>query len=77
MSTRETFSNTISLAIIDVYDQGAAMWISIVGTFTMLLVEASSETELFKHLSDYVLAVRNLENTKSMIAIFLFKMFKI
>ena len=77
MSTRETFSNTISLAMIDVYDQGAAMWISIVGTFTMLLVEASSETELFKHLSDYVLAVRNLENTKSMIAIFLFKMFKI
>ena len=63
--------------MIDVYDQGAAMWISIVGTFTMLLVEASSETELFKHLSDYVLAVRNLENTKSMIAIFLFKMCKI
>ena len=35
------------------------------GTFTILLVEPSSETWLFKHLSDYVFGVRNFKNTKS------------
>ena len=34
-------------------------------TFTMLLFEVSSETGLFRHLSDYVFRVRNFENTKS------------
>ena len=36
------------------------------GTFVLLLVEASSETGLFRHLSDYVFGVRNFENTKPM-----------
>ena len=43
------------------------------GTFTMLLVEGSSETGLFRHLSDYVFGVRNFEITKSMRASFLSK----
>ena len=36
------------------------------GTFTMLLVEGSSQTGLSRHLYDYVFGVRNLGNTKSM-----------
>ena len=40
------------------------------GTFTMLLVEGSSETGLFRHWSDYVFGVRNFENTKSTRVIF-------
>ena len=36
------------------------------GTFTMLLVEGSSETGLFRRLSDYVFGIRNFESTKSM-----------
>ena len=47
------------------------------GTFTMLLVEWSSETGLFRHLSNHVFRVRNFGNTKSMRVIFLFKIFKI
>ena len=47
------------------------------GTFTILLVEASSEMGLFRHLSDYVFGVRNFENTKSMRVILFFKMLKI
>ena len=47
------------------------------GRFTMLLVEVTSETTLFRHLSDYVCAVRNFERTKCMRVIFSFKMFKI
>ena len=43
------------------------------GTFTMLLVEGSSETALFRHLSDSVFGVRNFENTKSMRVIFFSK----
>ena len=42
-------------------------------TFTILLVEASSETGLYKHLSDYNFGVRNFENTKAMMVIFGFK----
>ena len=34
------------------------------GPFTMLLVEASSETELFRHLSDYLSEIPNFENKK-------------
>ena len=44
--------------------------------FTILLLEASSETVLFRHLSDYIFRVRNFENTKSMRVIFLLKIFK-
>ena len=47
------------------------------GTFTMLFLEGSSEMGLFRHLSDYVLGVRNFENTKCMRVIFFFKIFKI
>ena len=42
------------------------------GTFTILYVEASSETGLFRHLSDYVFGFRNFERTKSMAVIFFF-----
>ena len=35
------------------------------GTFTILLVDASSKTGLFRHLSDYVFRVPNFKNTKS------------
>ena len=42
------------------------------GTFTMLLLEGSSETGLFRHLSDYVFGVRNFENTKCTRVIFFF-----
>ena len=61
MSIRETFSNSISLPVTNEYDKGAVMKIStVLSTFTTLLVEASSEMGLFRHLSDYVFGVRNL-----------------
>ena len=36
----------------------------------MLLVDGSSETGLFRHLSNHVFGVRNFGNTKSMTVIF-------
>ena len=42
-------------------------------TCTILLVEASSETALYKHLSDYDFGVRNFENTKAMRSSFVSK----
>ena len=39
----------------------------------MLLVEGSSETGVFRHLSDHVFGVRNSGNTKSMRVIFFFQ----
>ena len=47
------------------------------GTFTILLVEESPETGLFRHLSEYVFTVRTSKNTRSMTVIFWFNMFKI
>ena len=47
------------------------------GTFTMLLLEGSSETGSFRHLSNHVLRVRNFGNTKALRVIFFSKMFKI
>ena len=47
------------------------------GTFTMLLVKGSSETELFMHLSNHVFGVLNFGNTKAMRVIFCFKTFKV
>ena len=41
--------------------------------FTIPLVEGASKTELFKHLSNHVLRVRNFGSTKSMRAIFVSK----
>ena len=46
------------------------------GTFTILLLEASSKTGLFRHLSGYIFRVRVFEDTKSMRNIFLFRMFR-
>ena len=36
------------------------------GTFTISLDEASSETGLFRYLCDYIFGLRNFKNTKSM-----------
>ena len=36
------------------------------GTFTMLLVEGSSGTAFFRHLSNHVFRVRSFGNTKAM-----------
>ena len=47
------------------------------GTCAMLLVEASSKSRLFRHLSNHVFGVRNFGNTKVMMVIFFFKVFKI
>ena len=47
------------------------------GPFTMLLVEMSSETKLFRHLSNHVFGVRIFGNTKSMRVAFLSKFSKI
>ena len=41
--------------------------------FTMLLVERSSETELFRHLSNHVFGVCKLVNTKAVREIFFLK----
>ena len=40
------------------------------GTFIMLLFEGSSETGLFRHLSNHIFRVRNFRNTKAIRAIF-------
>ena len=78
MSIRETFPKLINLAVIIQYDKGAVMQISVVlGHVYHILVEGSSETGLFRHLSNYVFGVRNFDFTKSMRVIFFFKMFKI
>ena len=42
------------------------------GTFTMLLVEGSSETGLFRHLSRNVFRVPNFGKTKAVMLIFFF-----
>ena len=76
MSIRETFSNITSLPVTNESDKGALIK-QCLGTFTILLVEASSETGVARHLSDYVFGVRNFENKKSRRVPFYFKMFKI
>ena len=43
------------------------------GPFTIVLLEASPEKELFRDLSDYVFGVRDFENAKSLSVIFSFK----
>ena len=47
------------------------------GTFTMLLLEGSSEAGLFRHLPNHVLRIRSFGNTKAVRVIFFSKMFKI
>ena len=46
------------------------------GTSPMFLVEWSSETRLFRHLSNFVFGVRNFLNTKAMRVIFFWKCLK-
>ena len=46
------------------------------GTFTISLVEASSKTGLFRHLSDYVFGVRNFEIRKCIRVTFFSKYLK-
>ena len=45
--------------------------------FSMLLVEGSSKTRLFRHFSEYLFGVHNFEVTKSMTILFFVKMFEI
>ena len=45
--------------------------------FTKLLFDGSSETGLFRHLSNHVFGVRNFGIAKPMTVILSFKMFKI
>ena len=47
------------------------------GTFTKVLVDGSSDTWLFRHLSNYVFRVRNFGNTKAVRVIFFFQLYKI
>ena len=73
MSIRETFSNTISLSVTnDMINVLCDRFKQCLGTFTILLVEGSSETGIFRHFSDYVFRIPNFENTKSMRVIFFF-----
>ena len=46
------------------------------GTFTMLLLERSSEARLFRHLSDHLLGVRSFGNTKCLRVKFFSKYWK-
>ena len=65
MSIRENFPNTIYLSVTNEYNKGAVVQISTVfGHVNILLLEASSETRLFRHLSDYVLGVPELPKYK-------------
>ena len=78
MWIRETFSNSIDLRVIDKYDKGEVMQIrTVLGKVTKVLVDGSSQTWLFRHLSKYVLRVRKFEKTKAARVIFSPKMFKI
>ena len=47
------------------------------GICPILFLEGSSETGLFRHLSDYVFRVRNFKNKKSMRLMIFLKMFQI
>ena len=74
MTIRESFSNTIYLPVTNQNDKGAVVQFQqCLDTFTLLLLRAYSETELFRNLSDYIFGVRNYENTKSMRVIFFFQ----
>ena len=47
------------------------------GTFPMLLLEGSSQTRIFRHLSNYVFRARNFGKTRAFRVIFSSKMFEI
>ena len=77
MSRTETFSNSIDLPVINEYDKDAVMEISTVVQHDYhVLVERSSETRLFRLLSDFAFGGRNFGNTKSMRVIFFTKYLK-
>ena len=44
-------------------------------TFTMLLVERSSEARLFRHLSNHIFGVQNIGIIKALMVVFCFKIF--
>ena len=46
-------------------------------TFTMLVVQGSSETELFRHLSNHAFGVRNFGDTKALRVTFFSKRSKL
>ena len=71
MSIRETFSNSVYLAVTNEFEKGEVMEIRTV------LFEGFSEMWLFRHLSNYVFGARNFGNTKAIRLIFFLKTFKI
>ena len=74
---RETFCNPMDLAVINQYAKCAMMLITtVLCTVTMLLLEGSSETGVFRHFSDHVFGGPNLGNLKSMRVIFFFVILK-
>ena len=74
---RETFCNPMDLAVINQYAKCAMMLITtVLRTVTMLLLEGSSETRVFRDFSDHVFGGRNLGNPKSMRVIFFFVILK-
>ena len=61
---RETLSSSISFTVINKYGKGAALQISpLFGTVSLSLVKGSSETGLFRYLSNHVL--RSLDIPKN------------
>ena len=78
MSIRGTFFNSVSFAMTNEYDKGAAKHIAtVLGHVYHIAFEASSETRLFRHLSGYLFRVWNFGNTKSMRVTFFSKISKI
>ena len=75
---KEIFSNSTDFAGINEYDKSILMQISTEpGHVYHVPCRGSSETGIFRHLSDHVFGVRNLKNTKSMRLIFFFKSLKL
>ena len=59
---RETFSNSVDLAVMNEYDKGAVMWIStVLGHVYHVACRRVVWNRIFRHLSDYVFLVRNSE----------------
>ena len=60
IALKETFSNSIRLTMINKCGKGAVVQIANVfaPVFNMLLVEGSSETGVFRHLSNHFLRIR-------------------
>ena len=62
MSIRETFSNSVDLAVMNEYDKGAVMWIStVLGHVYHVACRRVVWNRIFRHLSDYFFLVRNSE----------------